>query len=60
MMDKTIGIVTTGKIIKIDGAYYREFTYRKNKKDITVHAPIENLFSEFVGEEVKIRIDVRG
>ena len=32
MMDKTIGIVTTGKIIKIDGAYYREFTYRKKQE----------------------------
>ena len=39
-MDKTIGIVKTGKIIKIDVEYYREFTYRKNKKDITVHSPI--------------------
>ena len=32
MMDKTIGIVTTGKIIKIDGAYYREFPYRKKQE----------------------------
>ena len=60
MTDRTIGLVTTGKIIKIDGAYYREFTYRKNKKDITVQSPIENMFADFVGEEVKIRIDVRG
>lgn len=50
-------IEVTGEIILVDGRYFREYTYKNKGKEITKIQPVEELFSDFYHEKVRITIE---